>query len=177
MYNEDYCNASLSVLLGGRAAEMLVFNTATSGAGNDIDKATELGRHMVCDWGMSKKLGTVNYGQQSENIFLGREISQHRDYSEQTAQMIDQEIRRIVDEAYDWSYNLLKKNRELLEKVGEQLLERETLAREELDMLREGRELPPMKSNERSTKEAEPAAEAAVERSEDGIGDAAPQVS
>lgn len=177
MYNEEYCNINLSYLLGGRAAEMLVFSIATSGAGNDIDKATELARHMVCDWGMSKKLGTVNYGQQSENIFLGREISQHRDYSEQTAQLIDQEIRRIVDEAYDRSYNLLKKNRELLEKVGEQLLERETLAREELDMLREGRELPPLESNEPSTEESEPEAEATAERAEDGIGDAVPQVS
>ena len=177
MYNEDYCNVNLSVLLGGRAAEMLVFSIATSGAGNDIEKATELARHMVCDWGMSKKLGTINYGQKNENIFLGREISQHRDYSEQTAQMIDEEIRRIVDEAYDRSYNLLKKNRELLEKLGEQLLERETLNRDELEMLREGQELPPLKSNERLTKEVEPAAEAALERSDDGIGDAAPQVS
>jgi cell division protease FtsH len=176
MYNEEYCNVNLSVLLGGRAAEMLMFGIATSGAGNDIDKATDLARRMVCDWGMSKKLGTINYGKKDENIFLGREISQHRDYSEQTAQIIDQEIRRIVDEAYDRSFNLLEENRELLETIGEQLLERETLTSDELQNLREGRDLPPLKSNEGSKKESAPAAEAAVERTTDGLGDTAPQV-
>jgi cell division protease FtsH len=180
MYSEEYCDITLSYLLGGRAAEMLMFESSTSGAGNDIDKATELARKMVCDWGMSEKLGTINYGQKDENIFLGREISQHRDYSEQTARLIDEEVRRIVDDAYSRSFKLLKKNKKLLGRVGEELLERETLTNEELELLRLGKELPPLKTAPTGKPKEGPIEKAAVERGNEGmddVGEPAPQVS
>jgi cell division protease FtsH len=180
MYSEEYCEINLSYLLGGRAAEMLMFDSSTSGAGNDIDKATDLARKMVCDWGMSEKLGTINYGQKDENVFLGREIAQHRGYSEQTARLIDEEVRRIVDEAYDRSFKLLKKNKELLERVGEELLERETLAKDELEALRAGKKLPPLKTAPVDKPKDEPVGKAATERGGeelDDLGEPAPQVS
>ena len=143
MYSKEYCDLLLTHILGGRAAEMLVFREATSGAGNDIDRATDLARKMVCDWGMSDKLGPVAFGQKEEAIFLGREIAQHRDYSEQTAQSIDNEVRRLVDAAYARAYILLKKNRKVLETIAHELLERETLTGDEIDLLMQGKELPP----------------------------------
>jgi cell division protease FtsH len=143
MYAKEYCGILLDHMLGGRAAEMLVFNEETSGAGNDIERATELARRMVCDWGMSEALGPVAFGKKEEAIFLGREITQHRDYSEQTAQAIDGEIRRLVDAAYARAHKLLKKNRKQLELIAGVLLERETLTGEEIDALLAGKELPP----------------------------------
>jgi cell division protease FtsH len=143
MYSKDYCRTLLEHVLGGRAAEMLVFKEETSGAGNDIERATELARRMVCDWGMSETLGPVAFGKREEAIFLGREIAQHRDYSEQTAQAIDAEIRRLVDEAYDRAFKLLKKNKKQLELIAAELLERETLTGDEIDALLAGKKLPP----------------------------------
>ncbi len=143
MYSKEYCEMLLAHMLGGRAAEMLTFREGTSGAGNDIDRATDLARKMVCNWGMSEALGPVAFGQKEEAIFLGREISQHRDYSEQTAQAIDAEIRRLVDGAYERAFKLLKKNRKNLELVASELLERETLTGDEIDRLLAGEKLPP----------------------------------
>ena len=143
MYSKEYCGILLDHMLGGRAAEMLVFEQETSGAGNDIERATELARRMVCDWGMSETLGPVAFGKREEAIFLGREIAQHRDYSEETAQAIDAEIRRLVDESYDRAHKLLKKNKESLELIAAELLERETLTGEEIDTLLAGKKLPP----------------------------------
>jgi cell division protease FtsH len=143
MYSKEYCEVLLDHMMGGRAAEMLVFNEETSGAGNDIERATELARKMVCDWGMSDSLGPVAFGKREEAIFLGREIAQHRDYSEETAQAIDGEIRRIVEAGYERAHKLLKKNKAKLELIAKELLERETLTGDEIDTLLEGGELPP----------------------------------
>ncbi len=143
MYSKEYCEILLDHMMGGRAAEMLVFDEETSGAGNDIERATELARKMVCDWGMSDTLGPVAFGKREEAIFLGREIAQHRDYSEETAQTIDGEIRRIVEAGYARAYKLLKRNRKKLELVASELLERETLTGDEIDTLLAGKRLPP----------------------------------
>ena len=144
MYSEEYCHIILTHMLGGRAAEKLAFNSMTSGAGNDIDKATDLARKMVTEWGMSPKIGPVAFGERDEAVFLGREIATHRDFSEETAETIDTEIRRIIDDAYDRAFNLLKKHKKDLEIIAEVLLERETLTGEEIDVLLDGGELPPM---------------------------------
>jgi cell division protease FtsH len=107
----------------------------TTGAGNDIERATELARKMVCEWGMSEKLGPLTYGQKEEQIFLGREISQHRDYSEETALQIDAEVRRLVMEAYARAKALLQRHMDTLHKLAETLLEKETLDGPEIDLL------------------------------------------
>jgi cell division protease FtsH len=143
MYSKEYCEVLLDHMMGGRAAEMLIFNEETSGAGNDIERATELARKMVCDWGMSDSLGPVAFGKREEAIFLGREIAQHRDYSEETAQAIDGEIRRIVEAGYARAHKLLKKNKAKLELIAKELIERETLTGDEIDALLAGKELPP----------------------------------
>jgi len=127
--------------MGGRLAEELFLNTMTTGAGNDIEQATELARKMVCEFGMSQ-LGPLTFGKKEEQIFLGREIAQHRDYSEETAIKIDQEVRRLVDESYGRARDILAGHRESLTKIAEALLEREVLDANEIKMLIEGKELP-----------------------------------
>jgi cell division protease FtsH len=143
MYSKEYCRVLLDHLMGGRAAEMLIFGEETSGAGNDIEHATELARKMVCDWGMSEALGPVAFGRREEAIFLGREIAQHRDYSEETAQAIDAEIRALVEAGYERAHKLLKKHKEKLKLIAGELLERETLTGDEIDTLLAGGKLPP----------------------------------
>lgn len=134
-YPKDYLFANLAMLLGGRAAEELVLNHMTTGAGNDIERATDLARKMVCEWGMSETLGPLSFGKKEEQIFLGREISQHRDYSEDTAQRIDEEVRDLVVEAYDRAKDLLTRHMDTLHKLGETLLEKESLDGSEIDEL------------------------------------------
>ncbi len=102
-YSKDYLEAMIAYAMGGRAAEKLVFNQLTTGAGNDIERATNLARKMVCEWGMSDKLGPLTFGKKQEEIFLGREISQHRDYSEQTAVEIDREVQVIVTKGMEFA--------------------------------------------------------------------------
>lgn len=126
-YPKDYLLNSLCILMGGRAAEEIVLGMQTTGAGNDIERATTLARKMVCDFGMSDSLGPLTFGKKEEQIFLGREISQHRDYSELTAQKIDEEVRRIVTDAYAKASNLIKDNLEALHQLAGALLEKETL--------------------------------------------------
>jgi cell division protease FtsH len=145
MYSTEYCEIVLAHMMGGRAAEILSFREATSGAGNDIERATELARKMVCDWGMSEKLGPISFGKKEEAIFLGREIAQHRDYSEETAEAIDLEVRRLVEDAYQRAFAVLKKHRKMLEAIAQELLERETLTGDEIDQLMAGKTLPPWK--------------------------------
>ena len=146
-YSKEYLEAVITYALGGRAAEKLIFNHYTTGAGNDIEKASGIARKMVCEWGMSDKLGPLSYGAKEEEIFLGREIQKHRDYSESTAIEIDTEIRRIVMEAMDRAEKILSDHIELLHKLSLQLLEREILDASEIDTIIRGEELPPVKKN------------------------------
>jgi cell division protease FtsH len=146
-YSKNYLEAIITYALGGRAAEKIVFNHYTTGAGNDIEKATNIARKMVCEWGMSDKLGPLSYGAKEEEIFLGREIQKHRDYSEKTAIEIDEEIRGIVSSAMIRAEQILKDNIELLHKLSLELLEREILDSEEIDKIIRGETLPPIKKN------------------------------
>lgn len=132
-YSKEYLYTNIAVLLGGRAAEELMLNHMTTGAGNDIERATDLARKMVCEWGMSERLGPLTFGKKQEEIFLGREITQHRDYSEQTAIMIDDEVKRLVMENYDRAKKLLKDNINTLKALAEALLEKEVLDGPEIE--------------------------------------------
>ena len=114
----------------------------TAGAGNDFERATEMARKMVCEWGMSDKMGPLTFGKQEEQIFLGREIAQHRDYSEQTAEQIDEEVRRFVMEGYNTAKSVLEKHADALTRLAEALLEREVLDAHEIAALVKGDELP-----------------------------------
>ena len=125
----------IAILFGGRVAEKLVFDEITTGAGNDIERASELARKMVCEWGMSDELGPLAYGKKEEHIFLGREIAQHRDYSEQTAQRIDAAVKQIIVEANDKVTRLLEENRDILKAIAAELLERETIVLEDIDTI------------------------------------------
>jgi len=140
-YSRDYLETRIAIMMGGRVAEELFLHQMTTGAGNDIEQATELARKMVCEWGMST-LGPLTFGKKEEQIFLGREIAQHRDYSEDTAIKIDQEVRRIADDGYKAAVDVLSGHRETLEKIAMMLLEREVLDANEIQMIIEGKELP-----------------------------------
>ena len=134
-YDEDYMKNTLAKLMGGRVAEELVFNHKTSGASDDIEKATTIARKMVTVYGMSESMGPIAFGQKEEAIFLGREIAQHRDYSEKTAISIDEEVRLIVDEAYNTAKGILQEHEDLLHKISETLIEKETLDGKEIDAI------------------------------------------
>jgi cell division protease FtsH len=131
----------IAFLMGGRVAEEVIFNQKTTGAGNDIERATDVARKMVCEWGMSDILGPLTFGKKEEQIFLGREISQHRDYSEQTAQTIDREVRDIVERNYHRAKEILQENVAALHRIAEALLEYETIDGIEVDMLIRGEKL------------------------------------
>jgi len=134
-YPRKYLLNNIAILLGGRAAEDLVLNDFTTGAGNDIERATHLARKMVCEWGMSEAMGPLSYGKKEEQIFLGREFATHKDYSEQTAEKIDREITRIVSDAYEKSKTLLMDHMDILNRMANALLEKEVLNAEEIDAL------------------------------------------
>jgi cell division protease FtsH len=143
-HSADYAESSVAILMGGRIAEELIFGEKSTGAGNDIEKATDLARKMVCEWGMSEKLGPLTFGKKEEQIFLGREFAQHKDYSEETANIIDMEVRNIVLRNYDRAKKLLETHLKELKAVAEALLERETLNSEEIDKVIAGEKLPPV---------------------------------
>ena len=145
-YSRNYCESLLAHLMGGREAEKVVFKEMTTGAGNDIERATELARKMVCEWGMSDLMGPLAFGKKEEEIFLGREIAKHRDYSERTAQMIDEEVKRIVLEATQRAANIMKQNEDKLHVLAQALLEREILDGDEIDALLNGQLLPPLEN-------------------------------
>ena len=126
-YSQVYLKNNITILMGGRVAEELVHGELTTGAGNDIERATALARKMVCEWGMSEKLGPVTFGQKQESIFLGRDITRHQDYSEATSRDIDQEVRGIVIAAYERAKTLLQTNLEVLHRVAKTLLEKEVV--------------------------------------------------
>ncbi len=132
-YPKSYLFNNLAILLGGRVAEEIVLNECTTGAGNDLERATDLARKMVCEWGMSDALGPVTFGKREEHIFLGREIAQHKDYSEDTAIKIDQEVRRIVTDAYERAKNLLSEHINCLHDIAQALLEKESLDAKAID--------------------------------------------
>lgn len=134
-YSKDYLLKTLSVLLGGRAAEEIALGHLTTGAGNDLERATELARKMVTQWGMSERLGPLTFGKREEQIFLGKELARHKDYSEKIAEEIDEEVKRIVTEQYEYSKELIKKNRKLLDALVKVLLEKETVDGAEIDRL------------------------------------------
>ena len=140
-YSKEYLEGMLAQLLGGRAAEKLVFNQLTTGAGNDIERATDLARKMVCEMGMSENLGPVTFGKKEQEIFLGREISQHRDYSEETAQEIDKEVRKIVTDAQEKAEKLLKDNMEKLHALAGALLDHEILDGDQIDRILNGEKI------------------------------------
>jgi cell division protease FtsH len=142
-YPKDYLLNNIAILMGGRVAEELVLNIQTTGAGNDIEKASDLARKMVCDFGMSDNLGPLTFGKREEQIFLGREIAQHRDYSELTAQKIDEEVRNIVTGGYERASKLIKDNLDTLHRMATALLEKETLDAEAIDkIMAEAKESP-----------------------------------
>ena len=132
-YPKKYLLNNIAILLGGRAAEELILKDFTTGSGNDIERATNLARKMVCEWGMSEAMGPLTYGKKEEQIFLGREFATHKDYSEDTAQRIDGEVSRIVSESYDKARQLLLDHIDVLNKIASQLLEKEVLNTAELD--------------------------------------------
>ena len=140
-YTKEFLESQLAVLMGGRAAEEIFLNHITTGAGNDIERATEIARQMVCEWGMSP-LGPLTFGKKEEAIFLGREIAQHRDYSEDTAIKIDAEVRTIINTGYGRARNILETYRDSLERIAQALLDREVLDATELKLLMENKPLP-----------------------------------
>ena len=147
-YSKQYLQSAITVLMGGRVAEELRLNQLTTGAGNDFERATEMARKMVCEWGMSEKLGPLTFGKQEEQIFLGREIAQHRDYSEATAVEIDAEVRRIVLDAYSSARSILEARADALTRVAEALLEREVLDAEQIAALVRNEPLPEPKASQ-----------------------------
>ncbi len=132
-WSKDYILKRLTIMFGGRVAEELVLGHTTTGASDDLEKATELARRMVCEWGMSERLGPMTFGKKEEPVFLGRDLTQTRDYSERTAIEIDTEVRDIIGAAFDRAKSLLQKHIEILHKMAETLLEKETLDGEEID--------------------------------------------
>jgi cell division protease FtsH len=169
-YPRLYLEGQLAIMMGGRLAEELFLDTMTTGAGNDIEQATELARKMVCQFGMST-LGPLTFGKQEEQIFLGREIAQHRDYSESTAIAIDEEVRRFVMQGYERAKGILTENREGLIRVAQALLERESLDAVEIKMLIAGQPL-----EERRTSKAEPKNEKPTPAPANGVVRPAPSI-
>ncbi|MGZ6274802.1 MAG: ATP-dependent zinc metalloprotease FtsH [Syntrophales bacterium] len=132
-YPKQYLLNNITILLGGRAAEELILNEFTTGSGNDIERATNLARKMVCEWGMSDEMGPLSYGKKEEQIFLGREFATHKDYSEETAQRIDKEVTRLVSDSYEKAKKLLSDHIDILNRIASGLLEKEVLNTAELD--------------------------------------------
>jgi cell division protease FtsH len=146
--SKDDLERRLCMMMGGRAAEFLVFNHLTTGASNDIERATGLARKMVCELGMSVRLGPLTFGKKEEMVFLGREIASHKDYSDETAQQIDLEVRQLVEGAYNRALELLRGNLDKLRLLAQTLLEREVLDGDEMDRVLKGEKLPPIKPAE-----------------------------
>ncbi|HEY6181441.1 MAG TPA: ATP-dependent zinc metalloprotease FtsH [Terriglobales bacterium] len=140
-YYKNYLETQIAILMGGRLAEEIFLDVMSTGAGNDIERATDLARKMVCEWGMSD-LGPLTFGKKEEQIFLGREIAQHRDYSEDTAIKIDQEVRKLVNNGYNTAKQILNDNKETLDKIAKALIEREVLDANEIKLLVDGQDLP-----------------------------------
>jgi cell division protease FtsH len=137
-YSRDYLNDQISILLGGRIAEEITNGQLTTGAGNDLERVTEVARRMVCEWGMSDNLGPLTFGKREEQIFLGREIAKTQDYSEDTAVAIDNEVKRFVMTNYDRARQLLTEHKPILLKIADELLAREVLDADQVNRLVQG---------------------------------------
>jgi len=143
-YTREYLIAMITYALGGRAAEEIIYHEISTGAGNDIERATELARKMVCEWGMSEKLGPLNYGSKHQEVFLGRDFGRLRDYSEETAVAIDSEVRHIVMTCMQEAKRILTENIDILHRLAKTLIERETLDNAEIDKVIAGETLAPV---------------------------------
>ena len=146
-YSKEYLEARLTVLLGGRTAEELKFNTVSTGAGNDLQNASEIARKMICEWGMSESLGSVTLERDTDGVFLGKSFAKEREYSEDTARQVDLEIRKFVEKAHDTARKIMKKNRSKLDKIANALLDKEVLTGEEVKEIVYGK-----KKNRKSSK-------------------------
>ncbi|RME59052.1 MAG: ATP-dependent zinc metalloprotease FtsH, partial [Candidatus Dadabacteria bacterium] len=158
-YSKEYWLDQLAVFFGGRAAETVVFGQVTTGAANDIERATDIARRMVCEWGMSEKLGPLQYVSKEGEVFLGKEVGKPREYSEKTQEEIDAEVKRIIEDRYEAALKIIRENLDTLHRLAQAVLERETLDAEEIDAIVEGRELP-AKNTASSKKEEEKEEEA-----------------
>jgi ATP-dependent metalloprotease FtsH len=167
-YSKSQLEDRLVWALGGRAAELVIFGHLTTGAANDLEQVTNISRSMVTRFGMSDKLGPLTFGRKEEMVFLGREIATHKDYSEQTAETIDEEVRRIVEIAHEQAMKLLKENLDKLHLLANTLLERETLDGEELNRVLRGETLEPMRRDEPPSSEPEKPAEDVAARAQEG---------
>ncbi len=147
-YSKEYLEAMIAYAMGGRAAEKLVFNEYTTGASNDIERATSLARKMVCEFGMSEKLGPITYGNKQEEVFLGKELHEHKNYSETTQILIDDEIKKIVQSGMDRAMKVLTENIDVLHRLSLILLDREILDSDEIDKVMKGIELPPVEKED-----------------------------
>lgn len=170
-YSKTYLEAMITYALGGRAAEKKIFNILTTGAGNDLERATELARKMVCEWGMSEKLGPLTYGAKEEEIFLGREITRTRNFSERTAILIDEEVKKIVMGCMKRAEKIIDENLDTLHRLASALLDREILDGEEIDKIIRGEELPPARrgDGEAHISSTESKAEVAAKPSANGL--------
>jgi cell division protease FtsH len=143
-YSRDYLIDQLAILLGGRIAEEITTGAQTTGAGNDLERVTDLARKMVCEWGMSEAMGPLTFGKREEQIFLGREISKTQDYSQDTAVRIDQEVKRLVMDNYERAKVILVENKAVLLRIADELLAREVLDADQIKRLAQGQSLPEM---------------------------------
>jgi cell division protease FtsH len=166
-HSKTFLKNTMCILFGGRVAEKIIFNEITTGAGNDIERASGLARKMVCEWGMSDDLGALTYGKKEEQIFLGREISQHRDFSEDTARKIDVAVKKFIDEAMETVTKLLEEHRDILTLMAEELLEKETIVLSDIERMVEelhpGKYTSRMKKNTKTKKKVVPQPEEIVE--------------
>ena len=140
-YTKEYVESSITILMAGRAAEEMFLESCTTGASNDLERATDQARRMVCEWGMSEDVGPLTFGKQDEQIFLGREIAQRQDYSEKTAMTIDAEVKKIVLSSYQQAKDILQEHGEALTRLAEALLEHETLALDDVNAIIQGKSI------------------------------------
>jgi cell division protease FtsH len=166
-YSKNYLIAQLRVLMGGRLAEEVFLGLKSTGAANDIERATDMARKMVCEWGMSDKLGPLAFGKKEEQIFLGREIAQHRDYSEQTAVLIDGEVQQLIRDNYDAAHLMIQENRDALERIAQALLEYEVLDAEEVVLAIKGEPIRKAKAEPAASEQTPPAQP--LKSAEDGV--------
>ncbi|MDY0275630.1 MAG: ATP-dependent zinc metalloprotease FtsH [Desulfomicrobium sp.] len=150
-YSKTYLENNLAVLFGGRAAEEIVFHSITTGAGNDIERATGMARRMVCEWGMSEEFGPMALGKKDDEVFLGRDMAHIKNYSDETAKLIDLEVKRILTEAYNRAKTILEDNIELLHSLSLALIDRETLTGDDVTKIIAGEPLPPASNGQKPT--------------------------